>query len=64
MEDSYRSRHEKTDLIEKAGITSNILAKIGKGEFIAMDSLKKICVTLDVDVGDVVSLNNSEVGVS
>lgn len=45
----------KTDFIPLAGITTNIVAKLGKGKFISMDSLKKICIALECDVGDVVS---------
>ena len=48
----------KTDLIPMAGISTNILAKLSKGEFISMDSLKKICIALDCDVGDVCIMNN------
>ena len=33
----------KGDLIKKAKITSNIVAKMGKGEDVAMESLRKIC---------------------
>lgn len=45
----------KTDLIEMAGISTNILAKLTKGEFISMDSLSKICSVMDCDIGDIVS---------
>ena len=38
----------KTDLIPLAGISTNILAKLSKGEFISMDSLKKICIALKI----------------
>lgn len=48
----------KTDLIKMAGISTNILAKLGKGEFISMDSLQKICKALDCDVGDICTFNN------
>ena len=51
---------KKTDLIEKANISSNIVAKIGKGEFISMDALKKLCVALDCEVGDLIELNFEE----
>lgn len=47
----------KTDLITMADISSNVLAKLGKGEFISMDSMQKICKALDCDVGDIFSLN-------
>ena len=50
----------KTDLITMADISSNVLAKLGKGEFISMDSLQKICKALDCDVGDIFSLNDTE----
>ena len=40
----------RTDLIKMAGISTNILAKLGKGEFISMDSMQKICKALDCDV--------------
>lgn len=47
----------KTDLIPMAGISSNVLAKLGKGEFISMDSMQKICRALDCDVGDICVMN-------
>lgn len=51
---------KKTDLITKAGITSNILAKMSKGEYISMESLQKICMALDCEVGEIVELNLSK----
>ena len=48
----------KTDLIPMANITSNILAKLTKGEFISMVSLQKICVALNCDVGDICVVND------
>ena len=50
----------KTDLISMAGISTNILAKLSKGEFISMDSLKKICIALECDVGDVCVMNEEK----
>lgn len=47
----------KTDLIPMAGISTNILAKLSKGEFISMDSLQKICRALNCDVGDICVIN-------
>lgn len=49
----------KTDLIEKAGVTSNIIAKMGKGELVSMDSLKKICSALECDIGDIVTFTDT-----
>lgn len=48
----------KTNLIPMAGISTNILAKLSKGEFISMDSLQKICKALPCDVGDVCVINS------
>ena len=47
----------KTDLIEMAGISTNILAKLNKGEYVSMDSLAKICKALDCDIGDICVIN-------
>ena len=45
----------KTDLIPLAGISTNILAKLNKDEFVSMESLQKICKALSCDIGDIVS---------
>lgn len=34
---------KKTDLIPIAGVSTNIVAKLNKGEYVSMDSLAKIC---------------------
>ena len=47
----------KTDLIPLAGISTNILAKLNKGEYISMDSLHKICTVMDCDIGDIATFN-------
>lgn len=46
---------KKTDLLKVANISSNILAKMNKGENVSMDSLQKICKALECDVGDIVT---------
>jgi DNA-binding Xre family transcriptional regulator len=53
----------KTDLIPLAGISTNILAKLNKGEFVSMESLAKICKALSCDIGDVVSFGENNCGV-
>ncbi len=47
----------KTDLIPLADISSNVLAKLGKGEFVSMESMQKICKALNCDVGDICVMN-------
>ena len=37
---------KKTDLIPIAGVSTNIVAKLNKGEYVSMDSLAKICKAL------------------
>lgn len=46
---------KKTDLLTVANISSNILAKMNKGEDVSMDSLRKICSALNCDIGDIVT---------
>lgn len=48
---------KKTDLISAAGISTNVLAKLGKDEFVAMESIAKICRALNCDIGDVMEFN-------
>lgn len=45
---------KRTDLIVSAGISANILAKLGKDEFVSMESLEKICKSLHCNIGDIV----------
>lgn len=47
-------RMNRTDLKEIAGISFNVLAKLGRDEFVSMESLYKICKALDCDIGDIV----------
>ncbi len=46
----------RTDLISLAGISSNVLAKLGKDEYVAMESICKICNALQCDVGDIMEI--------
>ena len=48
---------KKTDLIPLAGISTNILAKMNKGEFVSMESIQKVCKALNCDVGDICIIN-------
>ncbi len=49
---------KKTELISAAGISTNVLAKLNKGEFVSMDSIQKICKALHCDVGDICVVND------
>ena len=37
----------KTEMRKRAGITTNMLAKMGKGEPVSMDCLAKICSAMN-----------------
>ena len=46
----------RTELRELSGISSNVIAKMGRNEFVSMDSLAKICVALQCNIGDLVDI--------
>lgn len=47
----------KTEMRKKAGISTNILAKMGKGETVSMESLAKICAALKCSLDDIVEIS-------
>lgn len=47
----------KTAMRKQAGISTNILAKMGMGEPIAMESLAKICTALNCGLDDIVEIS-------
>lgn len=44
----------KTQLCEKAGITTNAMAKLGKEEMVQLEILIKICKVLDCKIDDII----------
>jgi len=46
----------RTALKETAGISFNVLAKMGKGEAVSMESMLKVCKALDCDIADVMEI--------
>ncbi len=54
-------RMTKTEMRKAAGISTNILAKMGKDEPVAMDSLAKICVALQCSLSDIVDVTESHI---
>lgn len=47
-------RLSKTELKKISGISFNVLSKLGKNEFVSLESLYKICRILDCNIGDIV----------
>ncbi len=48
----------KTELKSIAGVSTNIIAKMGKNEPISMESLAKITTALQCGVDDIVEIQN------
>jgi len=51
---------KKTEFAAKAGISQNTLAKMGKGKYISMEMLVRICKYLDCSFDDVVEIIKEE----
>lgn len=50
----------KEDLRLAAGLTTNMIANMGKGKNISMDTLLRICKALDCDIADVIMLEKNK----
>ena len=46
----------KTELCEKAKITTNAMAKLGKNESVQVETLAKICRVLECNIEDIMEL--------
>ena len=47
----------KTELKEAAGISFNVIARMGKGEPVSFESMKKICTALQCNTGDIMAFS-------
>jgi DNA (cytosine-5)-methyltransferase 1 len=52
----------KTEMRKQAGITTNMLAKMGKNEPVSLETLAKICVALNCGFDDIVEISEKEAG--
>lgn len=50
-------RMNRTDLKNESGVSFNVLAKMGRNEFVSLESLCKICKSLNCDIGDIIELD-------
>lgn len=46
----------RTELKEKSGISFNVLARLGKNEFVSFESIEKICFALGCKIEDIVEI--------
>ena len=50
----------KTQLCKAAGITTNAMAKLGRDESVPLETLEKICETLNCNIEDVVEVTSEQ----
>ena len=51
---------KKTIFAENAGISQNTLAKMGKGQYVSMEMLVRICKYLNCSLVDIVEINHDD----
>ena len=44
----------KADLHKASGLSSSTMTKLRKGEDVSMEALRKICISLDCNIGEIV----------
>lgn len=44
---------KRVELRDTAQISANVLARLGRNEAVSMESMEKICRTLECNIGDV-----------
>ena len=49
---------KRTKLKQLAGVSTNVIAKLGKNEPVAMETLAKICTALQCGIDDIVEINS------
>ena len=49
----------KMELREAAGLSKSTFAKLGKNESVTLETIEKICIALDCEISDVVSIKKS-----
>lgn len=50
----------KSELKEAAGISFNVIAKMGKNETVSFESIEKICYALNCNIGDIIEIVNNK----
>ena len=50
----------KTELKEAAGISFNVMARMGKNETISFESIEKICAALQCNIGDIIEITQDQ----
>lgn len=50
----------KGDLLKAAGFSSGVMTKLRRSEDVSMEALRKICIVLDCNIGDIVEFVKEE----
>ena len=53
---------KKTDLKAIANISNSTLAKLGKGEYVSMEIIERLCRALDCNVEDIMEITSEAIG--
>ncbi|MBQ9300101.1 MAG: helix-turn-helix transcriptional regulator [Clostridia bacterium] len=53
-------RINRTALKNLSGVSFNVLAKMGRNEYVSLESLCKICTALECDIGEIMEFTNGE----
>ena len=51
---------KRTELKEAAGISFNVLARLGKEETVSLESIEKICSSLECNIGEMMDIVNDK----
>ncbi len=50
----------RTELKSLSSVSFNVLAKMGRNEYVSLESLCKICTALECDIGEIMEFKNGE----
>ena len=50
----------REDLKKAANITSNVVARMGKNEYVNLESIEKICLALDCKIEEIIEIYNGQ----
>jgi len=49
---------KRTELKQLAGVSTNVIAKLGRNNPVSMETLAKICAALNCDISDIVEMTS------
>ena len=61
MEHTERAWHEERGFAAAAGLTTNMIANMGKGKNISMETLVRICEALNCGIMNVIKLEQDNI---